>query len=919
MKKITGFMDEIRQARRMREINAKVKGDPTRLWNLRMKFLEQAKKYFGIPYAKKYWSPKDPEYFSSQFLDCCGLVRQVLRDMEAELGFRVGQWNQAYQFDTLPITVEKEEDMKPGDLVFIAATYYNPKSKKQRHDMVHVEIWLGDGPKTIGARWQRGKVQVFDSYQFEAKSYHSPTYIFKSIDTWLMGICQSYCPEHPWRTSRYDPSKRSVFSYSDDQDAEVEEEEEDAEESAGDTDDEMVRSFGDERDFKKYLFTAAEEVKAMKMSKVNVKATAQAISELSINSVQEADSVHLSQQSSVSETLCNKENVSEKTRRSPIGPDGNPSDADTDGQGQNGSSATGSAGGGSSPNKSPKKTGKKTPEGAGDNGGGKGGGNSGGGGGMRAPRTVLASNMQPTFYIGGGNGVALVEEPLLALGWKRTTDKNNDFFKLKWTEAKTAINFNAFREGEQLVNHIPNGQLLTNKMGLLNSLKEYERVSAGVRARGPRMMMSDFFCETYKLDERTDREAFFNNYKPGEVWICKPTGMNQGKGIYLVRDIEKFKASLEERDERLRRRRVRPTNMGRIIQRYIENPLLLEDKKFDVRTYMLIASTTPYLVLYHKGYVRLSCQKYDHHSNDLTAHLTNQYIQKKDPSYQDVKEDTAWSMDKFNDYINENVAPHKDLEQNWVYTTFTKQMQRIITHIFNAVKPKLQTRLGYFDLYGLDFMIDTDMKVYLIEVNVNPALHINCEALKEVIPSVVEETLYVAIECFEKKKKGNSIWPLQSLKNFTVLYDGESGKYLHRMTVNNGQIRTQSPTKEVRTQQDDTATVPPTLKEPPKQQTPSTVQSPAKTSPTVTTTTTAASQLPPVQKPTTPRPRTSSRSIPATEPTLSSPRLQSTEISIPVTNLTLPNEAVKLRLTTANHNSQSHNAKRPKSGGDRGN
>ena len=33
-------------------------------------------------------------------------------------------------------------------------------AKKQKHDMVHVEIWLGDGDKTIGARWQRGKVQV---------------------------------------------------------------------------------------------------------------------------------------------------------------------------------------------------------------------------------------------------------------------------------------------------------------------------------------------------------------------------------------------------------------------------------------------------------------------------------------------------------------------------------------------------------------------------------------------------------------------------------------------------------------------------------------------------------------------------------------------------------------------------------------
>lgn len=62
--------------------------------------------------------------------------------------------------------------------------------KKQKHDLTHVEIWLGDGPKTIGSRWHKGKVQVFDSYRFKATSYHSEKYIFKSIDTWLMGICR---------------------------------------------------------------------------------------------------------------------------------------------------------------------------------------------------------------------------------------------------------------------------------------------------------------------------------------------------------------------------------------------------------------------------------------------------------------------------------------------------------------------------------------------------------------------------------------------------------------------------------------------------------------------------------------------------------------------------------------------------------
>jgi len=62
--------------------------------------------------------------------------------------------------------------------------------KKQKHNLTHVEIWLGDGPRTIGARWQKGRVQAFDSYRFNATSYHSPIYIFKSIDTWLMGICR---------------------------------------------------------------------------------------------------------------------------------------------------------------------------------------------------------------------------------------------------------------------------------------------------------------------------------------------------------------------------------------------------------------------------------------------------------------------------------------------------------------------------------------------------------------------------------------------------------------------------------------------------------------------------------------------------------------------------------------------------------
>ncbi|KAJ8321100.1 hypothetical protein KUTeg_002687 [Tegillarca granosa] len=223
---------EILRKRRLKELRKRHRSDPGHADRLRQKFVNQAKKYFGVPYARKYWPPESLEYKSPLFLDCCALVRQVVRDLEDDFGFRIGPWNQAYMFDTLPNKIEHERDMKPGDLVFMSGVYHK-KKRQQKHHMTHVEIWAGDGNKTIGARWNNGKVQVFDSYRFEAKSFHSTEYHFRSIDTWLHGTCKSFCPQHRWKRSKYSPKKKSVFH------VEVENQvvEQEQDEAAGDSSD----------------------------------------------------------------------------------------------------------------------------------------------------------------------------------------------------------------------------------------------------------------------------------------------------------------------------------------------------------------------------------------------------------------------------------------------------------------------------------------------------------------------------------------------------------------------------------------------------------------------------------------------------------------------------------------------------------
>eukprot|EP00349_Pseudokeronopsis_sp_Brazil_P005581 CAMPEP_0202962266 /NCGR_PEP_ID=MMETSP1396-20130829/6360_1 /ASSEMBLY_ACC=CAM_ASM_000872 /TAXON_ID= /ORGANISM="Pseudokeronopsis sp., Strain Brazil" /LENGTH=276 /DNA_ID=CAMNT_0049682715 /DNA_START=506 /DNA_END=1336 /DNA_ORIENTATION=- len=82
--------------------------------------------------------------------------------------------------------------------------------------MVHVEIFTGGetGEQSIGARWQRGVVQYFDSYKFESKAYHSIQFYYRSIDTWLEGICRSFCQDHAWKSTKlhWAPGKHSIFS-----------------------------------------------------------------------------------------------------------------------------------------------------------------------------------------------------------------------------------------------------------------------------------------------------------------------------------------------------------------------------------------------------------------------------------------------------------------------------------------------------------------------------------------------------------------------------------------------------------------------------------------------------------------------------------------------------------------------------------
>jgi hypothetical protein len=80
-----------------------------------------------------------------------------------------------------------------------------------------------------------------------------------------------------------------------------------------------------------------------------------------------------------------------------------------------------------------------------------------------------------------------------------------------------------------------------------------------------------------------------------------------------------------------------------------------------------------------------------------------------------------------------------------------------------------------FELFGLDFILDADFNVWLIEVNTNPGLEATSQNMKDFFPRMVDEMLQLTADrVFPKstlKRKGSS--PKKNKAHIVDQADGE--------------------------------------------------------------------------------------------------------------------------------------------------
>lgn len=127
------------------------------------------------------------------------------------------------------------------------------------------------------------------------------------------------------------------------------------------------------------------------------------------------------------------------------------------------------------------------------------------------------------------------------------------------------------------------------------------------------------------------------------LWIVKPGGLSRGRKIKLFDnyvDICKYAelpyalapSGLQLFDATLPQVQFQTaTKKTWVCQKYIENPLLLMSRKFDIRVWVVVTSWNPLKVYYYKNcYARFGAADYDAQRKDnLFAHLTNNTVTSK--------------------------------------------------------------------------------------------------------------------------------------------------------------------------------------------------------------------------------------------------------------------------------------------------
>lgn len=237
------------------------------------------------------------------------------------------------------------------------------------------------------------------------------------------------------------------------------------------------------------------------------------------------------------------------------------------------------------------------------------------------------------------------------------------------------------------------------------------------------------------------------------IWIMKPSGLSRGRGIACISNLNELLHFIKINSSQY------------IIQKYIENPLIMLQRKFDIRQWVLVTDFNPLTIwMYDVNYLRFSAEDYNENDiKNLFAHLTNNSISKYSENHKNSKiEGNMWDLPTFTKYL-------KDKEGRDIYNEIIKEkiMQTIILSLESA-KDLVVNRKNSHEVYGFDLMVDNNYNVWLLEINSSPTMEYSTSITEKYVKIMQDDLIKVVLE-YNPKSKEKDI----KINGYQLIHKGE--------------------------------------------------------------------------------------------------------------------------------------------------
>lgn len=320
-------------------------------------------------------------------------------------------------------------------------------------------------------------------------------------------------------------------------------------------------------------------------------------------------------------------------------------------------------------------------------------------------------------------------------GWSSWQEADDDLdWTFFWADTHWVheIYDTVYLKENQRINHFRNHYELTRKDLLVKNVKRM--IKQVEKEHGKKESLKfEFVCQSFVLPQ--EHALFQEEFKRNAgIWIMKPVGKAQGKGIFLINKLSQIAGWKKD----MRLKQIQPRNSitdeeapeAYIVQRYIENPYLIGGKKFDIRAYVLVTSYSPLVVYIHRNaFCRFSTSQFSMDAKDISnlctnsfnkdIHATNVAIQKTAPNY-DGDRGCKWLLRSLKSLLD---SKHGTAATEKLFL----EMEALIVKSLLSVQKIMINDKHCFELYGYDILIDDNLKPWLLEVNASPSLSAETE------------------------------------------------------------------------------------------------------------------------------------------------------------------------------------------------